>query len=77
MGWVELPAKLRAENAAKCNCVGQEEPQLFRFLFQSGYAGLIANNGLEYDEKLIAEHLERAWNGASFSPWSTTSPGAC
>ena len=88
-----------------------EEPQLFRFLFQSGYAGehsllemidseellpvlaamregaglsmektkeifltvalfahgyasLIANNGLEYDEKLIAEHLERAWNGA-------------
>ena len=88
-----------------------EEPQLFRFLFQSGYAGensllemvdseelipvltamqegagfsmkktrdvfltvalfahgyasLITNNHLEFDEKLIAEHLERAWNGA-------------
>ena len=33
-------------------------------LFAHGYASLIANNGLEYDEKLVAEHLERAWNGA-------------
>ncbi len=33
-------------------------------LFAHGYASIIANNGLEYDEKLISEHLERAWNGA-------------
>ena len=33
-------------------------------LFAHGYASLIANNGLEYDEDLIAEHLVRAWNGA-------------
>ena len=33
-------------------------------LFAHGYASIIANNSLEYDEKLIAEHLERAWNGA-------------
>ena len=33
-------------------------------LFAHGYASIIVNNGLEYDEKLIAEHLERAWNGA-------------
>ena len=33
-------------------------------LFAHGYASIIANNGLEYDEALIAEHLERAWNGA-------------
>ena len=33
-------------------------------LFAHGYASIIANNGLEYDENLIAEHLERAWNGA-------------
>ena len=33
-------------------------------LFAHGYASIIANNGLEYDEKLIAEHLEQAWNGA-------------
>ena len=33
-------------------------------LFAHGYASIIANNHLEYDEKLIAEHLEQAWNGA-------------
>ena len=33
-------------------------------LFAHGYASIIANNALEYDEKLIACHLERAWNGA-------------
>ncbi len=33
-------------------------------LFAHGYASLIANNHLEFDEKLIAEHLERAWSGA-------------
>lgn len=33
-------------------------------LFAHGYASIIANNGLEYDEKLVAAHLEQAWNGA-------------
>ncbi len=33
-------------------------------LFAHGYASIIANNHLEYDEKLIAMHLEKAWNGA-------------
>ncbi len=33
-------------------------------LFAHGYASIIAHNGLEYDEALIAEHLENAWNGA-------------
>ena len=33
-------------------------------LFAHGYASIIANNGLEFDETLIAEHLERAWDGA-------------
>lgn len=33
-------------------------------LFAHGYASIIANNALEYDEKQTAEHLERAWNGA-------------
>ena len=27
-------------------------------------ASSIANNHPEFDEKLIAKHLERAWNGA-------------
>ncbi len=33
-------------------------------MFAHGYASIIANNHLEYDDKLIAEHLERTWNGA-------------
>lgn len=33
-------------------------------LFAHGYASILVNNGLEYEEKTVAEHLERAWNGA-------------
>ena len=33
-------------------------------LFAHGYASIIANNRLAFDEKLIAAHLERTWNGA-------------
>ena len=33
-------------------------------LFAHGYASIIANNHLEFDEKLIASHLKRTWNGA-------------
>ena len=33
-------------------------------LFAHGYASIIANHHLEYDENLIAKHLEHAWNGA-------------
>ena len=33
-------------------------------LFAHGYASIIANNHLQFDEKRIAEHLERTWNGA-------------
>ncbi len=34
------------------------------FLFAHGYASIIANNSLKYDEKLISAQLERAYNGA-------------
>ena len=33
-------------------------------LFAHGYASIIANNSLEYDEELIKTHLERAYRGA-------------
>lgn len=33
-------------------------------LFAHGYASIIANNGLEYDEKVVAADLTRAYNGA-------------
>lgn len=34
------------------------------FLFVHGYASIIANNSLEYDEELIKSQLERAYRGA-------------
>lgn len=34
------------------------------FLFAHGYASIIANNSLEYDEELIKFHLERAYRGS-------------
>ena len=36
-------------------------------LFAHGYASIIANNALEFDEKLIAVHLERAFTGAAMA----------
>lgn len=33
-------------------------------LFAHGYASIIANNNLEYDEAVISAHLERAYRGA-------------
>ena len=36
-------------------------------LFTHGYAIIIANNALKYDEELIAKYLERAFNGAYLS----------
>lgn len=33
-------------------------------LFAHGYASMLANNALEYDEQLVAAHLERAFIGA-------------
>ncbi len=33
-------------------------------LFAHGYASLLANNGLAYEEDVIAGHLERAYRGA-------------
>lgn len=34
------------------------------FLFAHGYASIIADNSLEYDEEIINAHLERAYKGA-------------
>ena len=33
-------------------------------LFAHGYASIIANNNLSYDEELVAAHLEQAYRGA-------------
>ena len=49
-----------------CGLNAEQTRQVFLTvaLFAHGYASIIANNNLEFYEKRIAEHLERAWNGA-------------
>lgn len=32
-------------------------------MFVHGYASIIANNGLEYDEEIVSKHLDRAYRG--------------
>lgn len=34
------------------------------FLFVHGYASILANNSLQYDEELVKSHLERAYRGS-------------
>ena len=34
------------------------------FMFAHGYASIIANNSLKYDEEIINSHLDRAYRGA-------------
>lgn len=41
-----------------------KEVFLILAMFAHGYASIIANNSLEFDEKLVASHLLRAYNGA-------------
>ena len=47
--------------------IGMEQTKkvfLTVFLFAHGYASIIANNALKYDEALINSHLEQAYSGA-------------
>ena len=47
--------------------IGMEQTKkvfLTVFLFAHGYASIIANNSLKYDEELINAHLEQAYKGA-------------
>lgn len=47
--------------------VGSEQTKkvfLTVFLFAHGYASIIANNALKYDEDIISSQLERAYRGA-------------
>ena len=37
------------------------------FMFAHGYASIIANNSIKYDENLISAQLERAYKGAILS----------
>ena len=64
----ELAPVLLAMQGAVGGSIEQvKEIFLTVFLFAHGYASIIANNSLEYDEELIKSHLERAYKRGNIS----------
>ena len=60
-----MPVILAMQEAVGGGSIEQvKEIFLTVFLFVHGYASLIANNSLAYDEDLIEAHLEQAYHGA-------------
>ena len=61
----ELTPVLSAmQNALNMSMEQTKKVFLTIFLFAHGYASIIANNSMQYDEELIQSHLERAYRGA-------------
>lgn len=52
------------QEAMGCGMAQVKEIFLSIFLFAHGYASIIANNSLAYEEELIKTHLKRAYHGA-------------
>lgn len=62
-----IPVLSAMRGAMGMNMERTKEVFLTIAMFAHGYASIIANNSLEYDEKLVAEHLKRAYKGAVFA----------
>lgn len=61
----ELKPLLTAmQEASEMNEKQMKEIFITIALFAHGYASIIANNSLEYNEAVVSEHLERAYRGA-------------
>lgn len=65
------PVVSSMQEALGMNTEQTKEIFLIVALFAHGYASIIANNCLECDEKIIAKHLENAYNGAVLSVMET------
>lgn len=62
-----VPVLSAMQEAVGMNIEQTKKIFLIIALFAHGYASIIANNSLEYDEELIESHLERAYRGAILS----------
>jgi len=58
------PVLMAMQGALKIDMEQTKKVFLTVFMFAHGYASIIANNSLKYDEKLIKFHLEQAYRGA-------------
>ncbi len=59
-----VPVLAAMQEGAGLNALKTRNVFITIAMFVHGYASIIANNHLEFDEKLIEEHLIRTWNGA-------------
>ena len=59
-----MPVLLAMQGEAGGSIEQVKEIFLTIFLFAHGYAGIIANNSLKYDEELIKSHLKRVYRRA-------------
>ena len=59
-----IPIISTMQEAMNLNIEQTKEVFITLALFVHGYASIIVNNSLEYDEKLIATHLKRVYAGA-------------
>lgn len=59
-----LPVLSAMQRALDMSMEQTKQVFLTIFLFAHGYASIIANNSMQYDEELIQSHLERAYRGA-------------
>ena len=59
-----IPVLSAMQQAMEMSMEQTKEVFLTIAMFAHGYASIIANNSLEYDEKIVALHLKRAYRGA-------------
>lgn len=59
-----IPVISTMQNAMNLNKEQTKEVFITLALFVHGYASILVNNALEYDEELIKVHLERTYKGA-------------
>lgn len=59
-----MPVLSVMQKAMNMNLAQTKEVFITLALFVHGYASIIANNSLEYDEELIKQHLIRVYKGA-------------
>lgn len=62
-----IPVLSAMQKEMNLNMEQTKEVFLTLAMFVHGYASILANNSLEYDEKLITTHLKRVYAGAVFA----------
>lgn len=69
-----LPVLLAMQEAMRMTLTQTKEIFITLAMFVHGYASIIANNSLEYNEELIKPHLKRVYTGAVLASQAENAP---